>query len=138
MTAMPANARNPVDAKLDGLLIDWYDFHRRYTLNVGHSSTSATTKDHRSAGYMDWRNGAEDDRADVLVLKAVDNAMHRIPNEHPRRYRTALEFNARNLYYRLSVWYSAALPGTREERDVLVLEARNMLLLELRREGVMG
>lgn len=130
--------RHPLDVKLDGLLIDWYDYHRRYALNVGHSSMSATTKDHRSATYMDWRNGAEDDRADKLVLDAVDRAIQMLPNDETRRYRTAIEFTARNLFYRITVWFSPYLPATKAERDVVILEARNALMLKLRSEGVLG
>lgn len=130
--------RPTIDQQLDGLLIDWYEWFRNYQLSAGHRSTSATTQDHRSPTHMDYRNGAEDARANVEQMKAVDEAMHRIPNPEHRRWRTALEFNARNLHQRLTVWYSPYLPATREERDVLILEARNMLLLELRKEGVIG
>jgi hypothetical protein len=86
---------------------------------------------------MDWANGAADDRADRLRLEAINQCMDLVPNA-PRRWRTALEFHARNLSHGLTVWYSPVLPATREERDVLILEARNKLLNELRRKDLIG
>lgn len=133
----PAQFKATPDQVLDALLIEWHQWFNEYQLTVGHSSTSATTKDHRSGGHMDWWNGAADDRAAKLQVRAVNEAMQRIP-DHPQRWRTALEFHARNLNNRLTVWYSPRLPATREERDVLILEARSKLMMELRREGVMG
>ena len=126
-----------LDERLDGLLAEWHDWRQRYNLNAGHRAASATTQDHRSPGYMDWWNGAAEARADDLLIRQVDAAIARIPNE-PHPWRLAIEFQARNLAQRITVWYSPRLPPTRDERDVLLLEARNKLLLELRSEGVLG
>lgn len=126
-----------VDERLDGLLADWHEWRARYQLNAGHRSASPTTQDHRTPAHMDWWNGAEDARAEQEQMRTFDRAIGSIPNE-PHPWRLALEFNARNLAARITVWYSPRLPATREERDVLLLEARNKLLLELRRLGVMG
>lgn len=128
-----------VDGMLDALLIDWFERFRTYTYGTGqgHRANSATTQDYRTPTHMDWANGAEDERAERMRLEGVDQCIALIPNA-PERWRTALEFNARNLAQGLTVWYSPVLPPTRAERDVLILEARNKLLLELRRKDLIG
>jgi hypothetical protein len=126
-----------LDTLLDALLIEWYELQRSYLMTRGFTKDQRTTGSYQTPGHMDWRNGAEDDRADALQVQAVDEVIHKIPNE-PERWRTALEFNARNLYYRISVWYSPVLPPTKEGRDLLLLEARNKLALELFAKGVIG
>lgn len=132
-----AQPERTLDKVLDGLLIAWFEHFRAYTLNKGHSTASATTIDYRTPGHHDWKNGAADERAEDLLVRGVDRAMQRVPNE-PHRWRTALEFQARNLHGRLAVWSSPVLPATKAERDVLLLEARNRLVIELKREGTIG
>lgn len=139
MTQPPAVPipQQTLDTLLDALLIEWYEFQRGYMMTRGFTRDQRTTGNYRTPGHMDWANGATDARADALQVAAVEQAIHRIPNE-PERWRTALEFNARNLYYRISVWYSPVLPPTKEARDLLLLEARNKLALELFSRGVIG
>ncbi|MDB5731726.1 MAG: hypothetical protein JWQ03_1621 [Variovorax sp.] len=138
MNDRPAfSARTDVDTKLDGLLISWFEYHRGYTLGSGYRSSDTTSQDYRTPGHYDWANGAADEHAEKVVMQAVDAAIQRLPN-HPERWKTAIEFHARNLHSKLTVWYSPLLPPTRAERDVLILEARNKLMLELRKEGVIG
>lgn len=135
--AVPIPQRT-LDTQLDALLIEWYEFQRGYMMTRGFTSDTRTTGAFKAPGHMDWANGAADERATALQVQAVDEAIHKIPNEDPKRWRTALEFNARNLYYRISVWYSPVLPATKEERDLLLLEARNKLALALIARGVIG
>ena len=130
-------AKTTLDYRLDELLVLWHQHREGYQLNKGYSGHDATCKDYRSPGHYDWKNGAADARADALEVAAVDEAMETIPN-HPRRWNTALCFEARNLSTGAAVWRSPVLPQNREELEVLVLEARNMLLLELRRAGALG
>jgi len=127
------------DTMLDGVLVEWYGYFRgyKYGTGQGHRTASATTQDYRTPGHRDWANGAADERADRLWLEAINGCVMAIPNPPERRWRTALEFNARNLSQGLTVWYSPILPPTREERDVLILEARTKLLVELRRKDLM-
>lgn len=124
------------DQQLDALLVAWHEWVKGYTFTRGYTR-DRTTADYRAPAYMDWWNGAADERAEELQVQAVDEAIQSIPNE-PHRWRTALEFNARNLAQGITVWYSPLLPPTRAERDVLLLEARNRLMLQLRSKGVMG
>ena len=52
-------------------------------------------------------------------------------------YYTALQFEARNLAVRHQVWSSPRLPKDRAEREALITEARNKLLRELEKDGVL-
>jgi hypothetical protein len=126
-----------IDFKLDRLLSEWYEWRRSYRFTRGYAGRDATCRDYRTPGHWDWRNGAEDARGDELLVKAVDKAVDRIPNS-PERWNTALQFEAMNLHSGRAVWTSPMLPRDRAEREVLVMEARTMLLTELRRAGVMG
>lgn len=125
------------DEQLDALLIAWHEYVQGYNLTRGYSADQRTTGAYNTPGHMDWWNGAAAERYDSEQVKAVDDAVHCIPNE-PERWRTALEFNARNLARGITVWFSPLLPPTKEARDVLLLEARNKLMLQLRSMGVMG
>jgi hypothetical protein len=126
-----------IDFKLDRILAEWYGWRRTYRLTKGYAGQDATCRDYRTPGHWDWRNGAQDERADDLMVKAVDEAIERIPNA-PQRWNTAIQFEAMNLHSGAAVWTSPMLPQDRGELEVLVMEARNMVLMELRRAGVMG
>ena len=71
------------------------------------------------------------------MVRGISDAMEKIPDA-PERWHTALEFEALNLATGRAVFVSPRLPQNRDEREVLVLEARNMLILELKRGGAMG
>jgi hypothetical protein len=125
-----------IEYKLDSLLAAWFTWRQSFKLTRGYSGQDATCRDYRSPGHWDWKNGAADARAEELQVEAVDVAVDKIPNS-PQRWNTALQFEARNLVSGAAVWSSPMLPQEFEEREVLVREARNMLLKELRRVGVM-
>lgn len=129
--------RNEIDFVVNDLLATWYAWRRQYKMTRGYAGRDSTCRDYRAPGHWDWRNGAAEARADDLVVKAVDRAVERIPNT-PERWNTAIQFEAMNLHSGAAVWTSPMLPRNKAERDVLVLEARNMLLVELRKEGVIG
>lgn len=129
-------ALSPVDAELNDLLSRWHEYRHGYRAARGHSGANAACRDAGSGSAWDWLNGAEDARAEQQIMRGVDAAVERVPDE-PRHWRTAIQFEARNLHSGAAVWLSNRLPRDRGEREVLVLEARNRLLLELRREGVM-
>lgn len=126
-----------IDYKLDELLVNWHRHRSGYQHTRGFSSQDGTCKDFRAPCHFDWSNGAADARADALEVAAVDEAMDKIPNQ-PHRWRTALEFEARNLSSGAAVWTSPVLPRDLGEREVLVMEARNKLMNELRKDGVLG
>ena len=126
--------QSSVDSKVDELLIAWHQWGRSYKIGRGYAGTDSTCRDFRTPAHWDWRNGALDGRVDKIQAQAVGEAIDRIPNT-PRRWQTALSFEARNLSSGAAVWSSPVLPRDPEERKVLVLEARNKLFVELRRGG---
>lgn len=129
-----------VESRLDALLAAWYAWRREKdarAVSRGFGSTDGTCRDYRAPGHCDWWNGAADARADDLVMRGMDDAMDKVPNE-PRRWNTALHFEAMNLHSGAAVWRSPMLPADRHELDVLVREARNRLLQQLMKAGVMG
>lgn len=129
--------RSEIDYLLDGLLADWYKYSRGYRMTRGFSNQDSTCRDYRAPGHWDWQNGASDEKAEKMVMRAVNDAIDRVPND-PRRWNTAIQFEARNLHCGYSVWISPHLPRDKAEREVLVLEARTRLLIELRKGGVVG
>jgi hypothetical protein len=131
------SAREDFEFKIDRLLADWHQWRRSYRFTRGFSGSDGTCRDYRAPGHWDWKNGAADAKADEMEMRAVDEAIERVPNT-PHRWKTALEFHAMNLHSGCAVWTSPVLPKTRAEREVLLLEARNMLLVELRRAGALG
>lgn len=124
-----------IDNKLDDLLVCWHRWQSGYRLNRGYSKSDATCRDYDTPTHWDRQNGALEGRFDELQARAVNACMDRIPNA-PHYWRTALAFEARNLASAAVVWSSPVLPRTREEREILVLEARTRLLVELRRAGL--
>jgi hypothetical protein len=134
--AYVAPERDDADIKLDWLLAAWHEWRRglRYAERAHRAAT--VTNNYRAPGHHDWSNGAADAKADEMVNKQIDQSVQRLPNE-PHRWRTAIEFEARNLSTGHSVWRSPYLPADQEELAVLILEARSKLMLELRRDGVM-
>jgi hypothetical protein len=130
-------AQSKTDQFVDGLLISWFEWRRGYRLSKGYRSSDSTCQDYRAPGHYDWKNGASQERVENEIMRGVDRAISRVPNE-PDRWATALEFEAMNLATGASVWSSKGLPADPRELEVLRLEARNKLMRELQREGVMS
>jgi hypothetical protein len=133
------SARPPVselDMRIDGLLSAWHAWRSGYRLGRGYKGSDSTCQDYRAPTHWDWKNGAAQDRAEDQMMRGVDRSIERIPND-PQRWRTAIEVEARNLHCDAAVWSSPALPSDRTELEILRMEARNHLLRELQREGVL-
>ena len=129
--------KNEIDAILDDLLVVWQRFADAYDIARGYGAGSPMFRDATSNwSPYDRDNGVVDDEAEKALARAVGNALFRVPND-PRLWRTALMFEARELSGGYSVWNSPRLPSG-EEYDVLRLEARNKLIVELHREGCMS
>lgn len=129
--------REKTDLFVDGLLISWYEWRRGYRIAKGYRSSDSTCQDYRAPGHWDWKNGAAQDHAENQIMRGVDRAISRVPNE-PHRWGSALEFEAMNLATGANVWSSKSLPEDRSELEILRIEARNKLMHELQREGVMS
>lgn len=129
--------KTDLDRRIDELLILWHRHRAGYRMASGYSGSDSTCRDYRTPTHWDWQNGATDARADAITAKGVEEAAALVPNT-PKRWNTALAFEARNLASGASVWTSPVLPRDPEELAILVLEARNMLARELIRAGVLG
>lgn len=130
--------KNDIDAILDDLLARWHSWRNNYTHERGYRGTDSTCRDAQSQWtFHDRSNGIYDDYIEGEIMKAVDRAVDRIPDE-PRCWHMMILVEARNLWSGNSVWSSMRLPESKEELQVLRIEARNKLLMELQREGCMG
>lgn len=126
--------KTDIDYRLDDLLILWHNHTAGYKLGRGYSAKDGTCRDYRAPGHYDWQNGAAEARGDELAAEVVNEAMECVPNT-PHRWHTALATEARNLATGVVVWRNPVLPQNREELEVLTMEARNKLFVELRRLG---
>lgn len=125
--------RDDLQDVLSGLLADWHLWATRTHERHGYPGKAACFGQSRSNSQFDWENGLESDAVDKRIMQGFDAAAQRVPQP----WLTALQFEARNLAVRYQVWASPRLPQDRHEREVLILEARNRLLKELARDGVL-
>lgn len=121
-----------VDEILNDLLGRWHRWCIHTPPNTGFYKENPSCKLYRTSRQHDDINGALDSDAENSVMQAVDYAIDRM--EQP--YKTAVEFNARNLATGTSVWRSPRLPADDIERAHLVMHARAKLLLMLEEDGV--
>lgn len=138
MTLAEPPQKSALDTAVDDLLARWHDWRSGYSLTVGHSGVDSTCRDAESEwSAYDRENGVPDAYIENQIMLAVDRAVERIPDV-PRRWHLMILFEARNLYSGAAVWKSTHLPQDYAEFEVLRIEARNKLLVELRREGCIG
>lgn len=136
MKVIESAAKTTIDNRLDDLLAMSHQYRSGYSVGRGYSGRDPTCRDFQTPTHFDWKNGALDGHNDEVIAKATADAIDTIPNA-PRRWNTALAFDARNSATGAAVWSSPVLPKDREELAVLVLEARTMLLDRLRKAGVL-
>lgn len=117
---------------LNDLLARWHSWCVSKPPSAGYPPEAASCRLYRASRQYDSDNGALDTDAEAETLAIVDFCVEQIEQPH----RTAIAFNARNLATGLAVWHSPRLPDSDIERAALVVEARAMLRIELRRSGV--
>ena len=120
--AVAHDADRALNQQLNEILAEWHAWASGYTMTAGYSS--------RSPSCVLGPGGSAGDGID---MEAVDAVIDSIPQPH----RTAISFAARNLHCRAQVWSSPRLPACRNERQVLLMEARNMLARGLLEKGVL-
>lgn len=125
--------QNDIDVLLNDLLASWHKWASRYRYGKGYPAAAASCRPARASRQRDDENGALDAAIEDSRMEAMDAAMSRVPQPHL----TALQFQARNMATGNSVWISPRLPADQMERAVLTLEARNKLLKELSKDGVL-
>lgn len=130
--------QSDIDAICDDLLSRWHSWRNNYTHERGFRASDATCRDAQSSYHWhDRNNGQVDEHIEREIMKGVDRAVDRIPDE-PRPWHMMILVEARNLWSGHRVWSSMRLPKDDEELLVLRIEARNRLLMELQREGCIG
>lgn len=117
---------------LSGMLADWHYFCQHTQQRSGLPGRAAGFGESRSNSQYDWQNNIESDMVDKRIMQGFDAAATRIPQP----WYTALQFEAKNCAVGYAVWSSPRLPKG-EELAVMVLEARNRLIKELAKDGVL-
>ena len=125
--------QNDIQHVLSGMLADWHRYCTHTADRPGFPGKAACFGQSRSNTQYDWENGVESDLVDKRIMEGFDAAIQRVPQP----WLTALQFEARNLCVRYQVWASPRLPKDPEAREVMILEARNRLLRELAKDGVL-
>ncbi len=131
---MEAPTEAEINERLNDLLARWHLHCKGYSAGKGYPSSDLVCGQSKTSSVWDSWNGAEDDMAARRIMEAFDAAIWKVPRPHL----IALQFQARNLSSRAQVWTSPLLPTDPMERGVMLMEARNMLLRELARAGVMS
>jgi len=128
-----------VDDRIDQLLIEWHQHVSGYRHTAGHRATASSGGDsYQTPTHHDHRNGAEDARAEQLRVRGICEAMDAVRDRN-RLHFYALQAEAHRLATGHAVWSVAVLPPNREERRVLVQEARNAFAREIiKRKDTIG
>lgn len=123
--------QNDIDAILNDLLRSWHVWACGYR-HVGGINSSPMFRDARTSKGWDSINDIVDQEIDGGCMEALNfHVMELAPT-----YRTALQIQARNLHTGVSVWNSPRLPKDPEERTIVLIEARNLLMKKLFAAGV--
>lgn len=124
--------RNDIDSILDSLLTDWHCWCSNFR-HVAQSGSCAMFTDVKSSRQWQDADDVLDSAKHNSTMKAIDFHV----NEMEPSHRTAIQIKARNLYTGVSVWTSARLPTDPEQRTVILMTAKNLLMARLSEAGVM-
>jgi hypothetical protein len=125
--------RDDVQEILSSMLADWHQWSQGGGRAEGYAGKSPGFGQSRSNSQYDWANNIESDLVDRRIMQGFDAAIQRV--QQP--WNTALQFEARNLVARHAVWTSPRLPVDKWLREELIREARELLLKELAKDGVL-
>lgn len=123
--------RNDVNVILDDILSRWHH-HCKHFSPVAVCGADPMFRNAVSPKGWDTTADIADDTVNSAQMKAVDFHVSEMQDPH----RAAIHVLARNCYTGHSVWMSPRLPSDKEERAVVVMEARNMLTRRLMTAGV--
>lgn len=118
---------------LSDLLARWHAWSVHTPPAIGYYKENPSCRLYRASRQYDDHNGALDSDAENSIMQAVDAAIDRMLQP----WKTAVEFNARNLVTGASVWRSPRLPADDIERAHVVMHARAKLMLSLEQDGVL-
>lgn len=119
-------------AQLDNLLAQWHQWADRQRTVRGYNSRALVCGEFRVSRQYDWDSGVLDDDLEHSTMKAIDFQV----TEMPEPYRSAIYALAKNLTTGHSVFLSPRLPQSKEARDMVIAQARNMLTARLISAGV--
>jgi len=123
-----------IDTQLNRMLVAWHRWSAGFQDGRGYPSVTAICRSAKDCRQYDDEDDLLDDAIDSGEIDALDSAIDQVPQPH----RTALAFQARNLSSGAAVWASPRLPHSVEERAVLLMEARNMLMRLLAARGILS
>mgnify|MGYP001568630850 CR=1 FL=1 len=130
--------RNESDSILDDLLSRWHSWCRGNKYQ-NEAAADPAFKGHRSSRQWDTLDEVIESDLTTATMECMDFVIcgdKRGQGGMDEPYRSAIHVNARNCCTGREVWLSPRLPKDREERRLLVLEARNILLRRLISAGV--
>lgn len=123
---------NDSNVILDDILSRWHH-HCKHFSPVPVSGADPMFRNAVSPKGWDSTADIADDTVNSAQMKAVDFHVSEMQDPH----RAAIHVLARNCYTGRSVWISPRLPVDREERAVVVMEARIILTRRLMAAGMM-
>jgi hypothetical protein len=118
---------------LDDLLIRWHAWTRPVTASRGYGSSAPGCSNWRCSRQYDDANGALDEAMEHEQMRQVDHEIMELRDP----YRAAVIANARNLATGIAVWSSPRLPQDPEQREAVLMDARQMLTRRLKAAGLM-
>lgn len=123
--------------RLDGLLREWHQWQIGYS-PIPTCGADPMFRNAKSGKGWDSTDQVIDDELHGSTMEAIDCQVQELPDVPLLRpYRSAIYAIARNLHVNANVWMSPRLPKDLDERAVVILEARNMLVRRLMAVGVM-
>ena len=131
--------RNDIDSILDSLLADWHCWASNYRY-VSQSGSCAMFADAKSGRQHQDADELHDNAKHNKTMNEIEFAINgdkRGEGAMLEPYKTSLSFKARNLVTGVSVWNSPRLPADPQARTVILMTAKNALMLRLNAAGVM-
>lgn len=119
--------------QLESLLCQWHQWADKKIGVRGYNSKALVCGDFRVSRQYDDISGALDDELDNTTMKTIDFQV----TEMPDPYRSAIYALAKNLTTGHEVFRSPRLPESKEARDMVIAQARNMLTARLISAGVL-
>jgi len=124
--------RNDSNVILDDILSRWHHHCKHYS-PVPIAGADPMFRNAVSPKGWDSTADIADDTVNAAQMKAVDFHVSEMRDPH----KAAIYILARNCYTGREVWFSPRLPADKEERRVIVLEARNELCRRLMAAGML-
>lgn len=135
---------NDSAAILNDLLAQWHHWMTGAPINGVDRLDDPTFRDARSRSGWDSSGDVVDRELTQKTMKAIDfivggdsRGQGGLPDTKEQPYRSAIYCVARNACLGVNVWASPRLPESLEERAIVVMEARNMVMRRLMDAGVM-